>query len=56
MELAYAGLHQLLGPMLDRVERLPSAMRYGQRQVSATVRRRIAQGLHKAPHQLAQRA
>jgi DNA-binding CsgD family transcriptional regulator len=23
MELAYAGLHQLLGPMLDRLERLP---------------------------------
>src|SRR2546421_12046484 len=27
MELAYAGLHQLLAPMLDRVERLPAPQR-----------------------------
>ena len=27
MELAYAGLHQLLTPMLDRLERLPAPQR-----------------------------
>ena len=27
MELAFAGLHQLLAPMLDRVERLPGPQR-----------------------------
>src|SRR5258706_8096796 len=27
MELAYAGLHQLLAPMLDRLERLPAPQR-----------------------------
>ena len=27
MELAYAGLHQLLTPMLDRLERLPGPQR-----------------------------
>jgi DNA-binding CsgD family transcriptional regulator len=27
MELAFAGLHQLLGPMLDRLERLPAPQR-----------------------------
>lgn len=27
MELAFAGLHQLLGPMLDRLERLPDPQR-----------------------------
>jgi hypothetical protein len=36
MELAFAGLHQLLAPMLDRLERLPglNAMRCGQRSAS----------------------
>ena len=27
MELAFAGLHQLCGPMLDRLERLPGPQR-----------------------------
>jgi hypothetical protein len=27
MELAYAGLHQLLAPMLDRLDRLPGPQR-----------------------------
>src|SRR4030081_3959744 len=27
MELAFAGLHQLLGPMLDRIEQLPAPQR-----------------------------
>jgi len=27
MELAFAGLHQLLGPMLDRLERVPGPQR-----------------------------
>jgi hypothetical protein len=27
MELAFAGLHQLLAPMLDRLERLPGPQR-----------------------------
>src|SRR5437899_10736955 len=41
MELAYAGLHQLLGPMFDRISgsRRPSAMRRGRRSASAPDRR-----------------
>ena len=45
MELAFAGLHQLLAPMLDRLERLPGPQRDGAarpRSASVRGRRRIA--------------
>jgi hypothetical protein len=44
MELAYAGVHQLLTPMLDRLERLPGPQRAacGPRSALAPGRRRTA--------------
>jgi AAA ATPase domain len=44
MEFAYAGLHQLLTPMLDRLQQLPGPQRQacGPRLASAPGRRRTA--------------